>query len=110
MFSSIVGYSVFENLALIQSVTPLLGEPESYEYMRNTDRVGDIAAKQEAVKMIRESQAFAEMPTEVAELQDKVKETAAKAPVAVKVAAKEEETKAETKEEEDEEELIAVEG
>lgn len=66
MVASIISYSVFENLSLIQSVTPLLGEPESYEYDRNMDRIGDVAAKQEAMKMIRESKAFAEMPTEVA--------------------------------------------
>jgi lycopene beta-cyclase len=68
MFTNIISYSLFENLSLIQSVTPLLGEPESYEYMRNTDRIGDVAAKQEAVRMIQSSLAFAEMPTEVAAL------------------------------------------
>lgn len=66
MFSSIVSYSVFENLSLIQSVTPFLGEPESYEYNRNMDRIGDVAAKLEAVRMIKQSQSFAEMSTEVA--------------------------------------------
>jgi lycopene beta-cyclase len=71
MFLSIVSYSVVENLSLIQSVTPFLGEPDSYEYKRNTDRIGDVSAKQEAVKMIQSSLAFAEMPTEVAALADK---------------------------------------
>jgi lycopene beta-cyclase len=67
MFTSIVTYSLFgEGWPLIQSVTPLLGDPPSYEYKPNTDRIGDVAAKQEAVKMIRESTALAEMPTEVA--------------------------------------------
>lgn len=66
MFSSIVSYSLFENLSLIQSVTPFLGEPESYEYDRNLDRIGDVAAKEEAVRMIQQSNAFAEMSTEVA--------------------------------------------
>jgi lycopene beta-cyclase len=66
MFSSIVSYSLFENLSLIQSVTPFLGEPESYEYNRNLDRVGDVVAKQEAARMIQQSDAFAEMSTEVA--------------------------------------------
>ena len=67
MFTSIVSYSVFgEGWPLIQSVTPFLDDPPSYEYKPNTDRIGDVAAKQEAVKMIRESKALAEMPTEVA--------------------------------------------
>jgi len=66
MFLSIVSYSIFENLSLIQSVTPFLGEPDSYEYKRNTDRIGDVSAKLEAVEMIKSSKAFAEMPTEVA--------------------------------------------
>jgi lycopene beta-cyclase len=117
MFSSIVGYSVFENLSLIQSVTPLLGGPESYEYMRNTDRIGDVAAKQEAVKMIRESLAFAEMPTEVAEIQGTVKESptaTSKAPAATEETPKEKtEMKAESIEVEEvseDEELLTVEG
>ena len=112
MFTSIVGYSVFENLALIQSVTPLLGEPESYEYKRNMDRIGDVAAKQEALRMIRESLAFAEMPTEVAELQTALKETPkATTTVAVQDAPMQEANE-EVKEEEeqDEEQLITVEG
>jgi hypothetical protein len=62
MFTSIVGFSVFENLSLIQSVTPFLGEPESYEYKRNTDRIGDVAAKVEARKMIAESKVTTEVP------------------------------------------------
>lgn len=67
MFTSIITYSIFEEgWSLIQSVTPLLGDPPSYEYKPNNDRIGDVAAKQEAVEMIRQSKAFAEMPTEVA--------------------------------------------
>lgn len=67
MFLSIVSYSLFnEGWSLIQSVTPLLGSPPSYEYKVNTDRTGDVAAKKEAVEMIRNSKSFAEMPTEVA--------------------------------------------
>lgn len=67
MFLSIVSYSIFnEGWSLIQSVTPLLDDPPSYEYKPNNDRLGDAAAKKEAVQMIRESKAFAEMPTEVA--------------------------------------------
>lgn len=67
MFLSIVSYSLFnEGWSLIQSVTPLLGNPPSYEYKPNNDRIGDVAAKKEAVEMIRQSKAIAEMPTEVA--------------------------------------------
>ena len=42
MAASIGGYSLTEGLSLIQSVTPLLGEPFSYEYKRNEDRIGDV--------------------------------------------------------------------
>ena len=66
MFISIISYSIFENLSLIQSVTPFLGDPHSYEYKQNKDAIGDVAAKEEAVDMIRLSDAMAEMPTEVA--------------------------------------------
>mmetsp|Transcript_5122 Transcript_5122/g.12596 ORF Transcript_5122/g.12596 Transcript_5122/m.12596 type:complete len:611 (+) Transcript_5122:148-1980(+) len=67
MFLSIVTYSIFnEGWSLIQSVTPFLDDPPSYEYKVNNDRIGDVAAKTEAVEMIRQSKAFAEMPTEVA--------------------------------------------
>ena len=67
MFLNIVSYSISENLSLVQSVTPFLGEPPSYEYKRNSDCIGDIAAKEEAVRMIRQSNAdVVEMPTEVA--------------------------------------------
>ena len=55
MVSSIAGYTVFENLSLMQSVTPFLGVPDSYEYQMNTDVVGDVAAKSEARKMLMES-------------------------------------------------------
>ncbi|KAL3897393.1 MAG: hypothetical protein SGARI_006929 [Bacillariaceae sp.] len=81
--------------------------------MRNTDRVGDVAAKQEAVKMIRESMAFAEMPTEVAELatpEDTEKETPKASSAAKSTAEEEPVTEAASKEEDEEEELIAVEG
>lgn len=67
MFLSIVSYSIAGNLSLIQSVTPFLGEPPSYKFKRNMDFIGDVAAKEEAVRMIRRSNAdVAEMPTEVA--------------------------------------------
>ena len=74
MFLSIVSYSLTENFSLIQSVTPLLGDPPSYKYKRNMDSIGDVAAKEEAVGMIRRSNAdVAEMPTEVAITAEKTK-------------------------------------
>ena len=45
MATSIVTFSLTEGLSLIQSVTPFLGEPQSYEYKRNTDRIGDVVSK-----------------------------------------------------------------
>jgi lycopene beta-cyclase len=42
MAASIGAYSLTGGLSLIQSVTPLLGEPFSYEYKRNEDRIGDV--------------------------------------------------------------------
>ena len=75
MFLSIVSYSLTENFSLIQSVTPLLGDPPSYKYKRNMDSIGDVAAKEEAVGMIRRSNAdVAEMPTEVAITAEKTKD------------------------------------
>merc|ERR1712070_163744 len=77
MAGSIVSYSIFnEGWSLIQSVTPFLDPPPSYAYKPNNDRTGDVAAKKEAMEMIRQSKAFAEMPTEVAILssEDKVEE------------------------------------
>jgi lycopene beta-cyclase len=62
MLSSIVTYSIQEGTPLLQSVTPLFGEPGSYEYKRNDDRVGDVAAKMEARRMIRESTITEELP------------------------------------------------
>eukprot|EP00529_Nitzschia_sp_RCC80_P016828 CAMPEP_0113483062 /NCGR_PEP_ID=MMETSP0014_2-20120614/23241_1 /TAXON_ID=2857 /ORGANISM="Nitzschia sp." /LENGTH=645 /DNA_ID=CAMNT_0000376599 /DNA_START=41 /DNA_END=1978 /DNA_ORIENTATION=+ /assembly_acc=CAM_ASM_000159 len=123
MVSSIISYSIFENLSLIQSVTPLLGEPESYEYERNMDRIGDVAAKQEAMKMIRESKAFAEMPTEVAaqakdgiyaspqavkDSQSSVTESKAEVKTVKAEEIKTEDTKAEEEEEEEEGELLVI--
>mmetsp|Transcript_3146 Transcript_3146/g.3659 ORF Transcript_3146/g.3659 Transcript_3146/m.3659 type:complete len:625 (+) Transcript_3146:162-2036(+) len=57
MLFSIVSYSVSNGLPLPQSVTPLLGEPESYEYVERPKNQGDVAAKNEARKMIQESKA-----------------------------------------------------
>lgn len=62
MAASIAAYSITEGVPLPQSVTPLLGEPSSYEYDRNTDAVGDVAVKAEARKMITESSVTADVP------------------------------------------------
>jgi lycopene beta-cyclase len=62
MVASIVAYSLQEGTPLLQSVTPFFGEPASYERKRNDDRVGDVAAKLEARRMIRESTVAQEMP------------------------------------------------
>jgi len=84
MTASIIGYSLSnEGWSLIQSVTPLLDPPPSYEYKPNNDRIGDVAAKQEAMAMIRESKAFAEMPTEVAILSSEEKSDKVNEPVEV---------------------------
>ena len=64
MFASIVGYIAFTDLALAQSVTPFLGEPESYEYKPNTDNRGDVAAKVEARRMILESKVVEDLPVD----------------------------------------------
>ena len=45
MATSIVTYSIAEGIPLMQSVTPFFGEPYSYEYDRNTDRVGDVVSE-----------------------------------------------------------------
>ena len=55
MLTSIISYSIAEGTTLLQSVTPFFGEPSSYEYKRNQDRVGDVAAKLEAKRLIQES-------------------------------------------------------
>jgi lycopene beta-cyclase len=55
MFTNIVSYSLNEGVSLPQSVTPLLGEPRSYRYKPNLDGIGDVAAKNEARRMIQES-------------------------------------------------------
>ncbi len=59
--TSIIQYSL-TTTQLLQSVTPFFGEPNSYEYDRNMDRIGDVAAKSEARKMIEQSQVVEELP------------------------------------------------
>ena len=62
MFLSIVTYSISNGLDLPQSVTPLFGEPEGYGYVERPASQGDIAAKNEARKMIQESKVEEEVP------------------------------------------------
>jgi lycopene beta-cyclase len=64
MLASIVAYIATTNPALAQSVTPFLGEPSSYEFKPNRDIVGDVAAKTEARRMIRESQVVEDLPVD----------------------------------------------
>lgn len=61
MTASILQYSL-GTTQLLQSVTPFFGEPDSYEYKRNMDRIGDVAAKMEARKMMQESPVVPEVP------------------------------------------------
>mmetsp|Transcript_35262 Transcript_35262/g.85502 ORF Transcript_35262/g.85502 Transcript_35262/m.85502 type:complete len:579 (+) Transcript_35262:39-1775(+) len=67
MTSSILTYSLLEGIDLMQSVTPFFGEPYSYEYKRNTDRIGDTNAKEEALSMIKESKVTEEIPVALEE-------------------------------------------
>jgi len=61
MAASIVQYSL-STTQLMQSVTPFFGEPYSYEYDRNMDRVGDVPVKMEARRMMSESEVVPEVP------------------------------------------------
>jgi len=72
MLLSIATYSLSEGVALPQSVTPLFGEPDSYEYEDRPANQGDIAAKNEARKMIAESKLEADMPVPFEEDTSKV--------------------------------------
>lgn len=56
MATSIATYTIFETLALAQSVTPFLGKPDSYEYVDLPKEQGDVAAKKEAMNMIENSE------------------------------------------------------
>lgn len=62
MLASIIGYSLLEGTSLLQSVTPFFGEPLGFAYQRNDDRVGDVAAKEEARRMIAASSVTEETP------------------------------------------------
>jgi len=59
--ASIIQYSL-STTQLLQSVTPFFGEPDSYEYDRNMDRLGDVAVKTEARKMMSSSDVVPEVP------------------------------------------------
>lgn len=61
MATDILTYSL-QGISLMQSVTPIFGEPKSYEYKRNMDRIGDISAKTEARRMIEESKVTEGLP------------------------------------------------
>jgi lycopene beta-cyclase len=65
MLTSIISYTFTDGLDLIQSVTPLLGEPTPYLTPPDADvkyRIGDVAAKTEAMRMILASQSTEEVP------------------------------------------------
>jgi lycopene beta-cyclase len=62
--TSIIGDIVTNGVPLPQSVTPFLGEPESYEYRRNYDRIGDVAAKNEARQMIIDAKLTKDIPVD----------------------------------------------
>lgn len=56
MLGSIISYSLTEGAPLPQSVTPFLGEPQSYEWQgERNGNVGDVAAKEEARLMIQQA-------------------------------------------------------
>jgi lycopene beta-cyclase len=78
MVANIVYYIAFENLALAQSVTPFLGEPQSYACRPNRDRVGDVAAKMEARQMILAGSVPMDVPVDF-EGEQRLKVTAAAA-------------------------------
>lgn len=64
MLLSIATYSISEGVPLPQSVTPLLGLPDGYEYKEKKAAVGDVAAKAEARKMIMESKVEEVVPVD----------------------------------------------
>jgi len=71
MAANILTYSL-GGISLMQSVTPIFGEPPSYEYERNNDRIGDVAAKLEAKRMIGQSKVTAELPVAFGEEEEAV--------------------------------------
>jgi lycopene beta-cyclase len=67
LVTAIATYSIKDGPPLIQSVTPLFGEPESFEYIPRPKSQGDVAAKREAWNMIQESKVEEEMPNSFVE-------------------------------------------
>jgi hypothetical protein len=53
MAADIVRYSIAEGTPLPQSVTPFFGEPYSYEYERNMDRIGDVVGSSSILVLFR---------------------------------------------------------
>lgn len=82
MTANILLYSL-TTTQLLQSVTPIFGEPDSYEYDRNMDRIGDVAAKTEARTMMQQSEVVPEVPVMFEDEKEPVmvKEVAIEAPV-----------------------------
>lgn len=80
MAASIVGYIISEPVPLAQSVTPFLGEPDSYEYKPNMDGVGDVAAKSEARRMIQASKLGQDLPVDFNSSSDKGENDSVKIP------------------------------
>jgi lycopene beta-cyclase len=70
MLASIATHMVTEGVPLPQSVTPFFGKPESYEYKRNVDGVGDVAAKSEARRMLLESEVEKDVPIAFSSTED----------------------------------------
>ncbi|KAL9191321.1 hypothetical protein ACHAXT_001027 [Thalassiosira profunda] len=67
MLGSIAAYSITEGVPLPQSVTPLLGLPDGYEYKEKPAAVGDVAAKVEARRMIEASKVEEIVPVDFEE-------------------------------------------
>jgi lycopene beta-cyclase len=77
MAASIAAYTITEGVPLPQSVTPFLGEPDSYEYERNTDTIGDVAVKAEARQMIAKSAVTKDVPVAFTSESEAVRDTPA---------------------------------
>jgi len=76
MVWSIINYSISEGAPLPQSVTPLFGEPTSYEYQDALKaNIGDVACKIEARKMILQSKVEEVVPVAFEEEVAKQEET-----------------------------------
>jgi len=58
-----IARSCVGGVELTQSVTPLFGNPEGYGFVERPVVRGDVAAKDEARRMIQESKVEEEVPT-----------------------------------------------